>query len=125
MAAVSGFAIMGEDPPLTTELKAFGQAIARGDPTEIATTRQTLLDTSNEHAVLDAAAVVGFFASITKIVDFSGHYSNELVVMLEKMAVVLDRARKTRWFLTAPFRWICSSFCRTHDSTVAKVATEN
>lgn len=121
MAAVSGKAIMGEDPPLTNELKAFGQAIASGNPNEIAKTRQALLDASNEHAVLDASVVVGFFASITKIVDFSGHYSNDLMVMMETMEVVLSGARKVRRFLTAPFRFFGSLFSSEEKKAVSRL----
>ena len=111
MAAVSGKAIMGQDPPLNDELVAFGKAIASGDPKLIAETREALrLAAGNDHAVLDAAAVVGFFASITKLVDFSGHYNNDLMKFLEKMEKILSGARKVRMAITAPFRWLLSPF---------------
>lgn len=73
----------------------------------------------NDHAVLDAAAVVGFFASITKIVDFSGHYSDDLMKFLEKMEKVLSGARKVRMVITAPIRFLLSPF-RSKKSTSDK-----
>ena len=117
MAAVSGKAIMGSDPPLTKELEDFGSALAKGDKKEIDEARKALRDAAgNDHAVLDAAAVCGFFASITKIVDFAGHYSSDLMTSLDKMAIVLSGARKIRLFITAPFRWIFSCFSNKSDT---------
>ena len=111
MAAASGKAIMGEDPPLNDELVAFGKAIASGDPKAIAETREALrVAAGNDHAVLDAAAVVGFFSSITKIVDFSGHYADDLMKFVGKMEKILSGAREVRMAITAPFRWALSPF---------------
>lgn len=112
MGGVAGHAVMGEDPPLAQELKAFGNAVAIGDQVAIDHARQALLDASggNEHAVLDAAATVSFFSSISKIVDFSGHYYDDFLKILETMCKVLSVARKVRLFVTAPFRWVASFF---------------
>lgn len=111
MAALGGKVVMGEVPPLVPEIEAFGKAVSGGNPNEIEEARKALRDAAgNEHAGLDAAAVVGFFASITKIVDFSGHYDLELSKMMQKMEKVLGGARTVRMFLTAPFRWIGSMF---------------
>ena len=111
MATVAGTAIMGTEPPLAEELKAFGEAIANGTDTELEEARSRLHNAAGggargDHAVYDAAAVVGFFASITKVVDLTGHYDPTLMKMLEKMGRVLSTARSVRTCscLMAPFR---------------------
>mmetsp|Transcript_6672 Transcript_6672/g.11823 ORF Transcript_6672/g.11823 Transcript_6672/m.11823 type:complete len:115 (+) Transcript_6672:1051-1395(+) len=104
MANVAGEAILGEKPPLADELAAFGQAVASGDEKQVTMGRAALLAARNEHAVLDSAAIIGFFSSITKIVDLSGHYSDDLAKALDKMGKFLSAARSIRITLSRPFR---------------------
>ena len=49
--------------------------------------REALLAASNEHALLDTAGIIAFFATITTVVDFAGHYSTQLLKMLDKIAL--------------------------------------
>ncbi|CAE7949525.1 DnaJ-like subfamily B member 8 [Symbiodinium microadriaticum] len=55
----------------------------------IRTAREALLAESNEHALLDTAGIIAFFATITIVVDFAGHFSPHLVNVLNKMAKVV------------------------------------
>lgn len=100
---------MGTEPPLSEELAAFGAAVASGDAAVLEDARSKLHEaagggTYGDHTVYDAAAVVGFFASITKVVDLSGHYDSSLMGMLETIGNTLRKARRVRMFITAPFR---------------------
>ena len=95
MAYLGGEAVRGEKPPLTLELESLGKAIASGEG--ITEAREALRRaSSNDHAVYDAAGIIGLFASMTKIVDFTGHYSPDLPIMLDRLGKVVSRARHTR-----------------------------
>ena len=100
MAFVAGEAILGEKPELWKELSALGRAIALNQGVPEATA--ALQAVSNEHALYDASGVIGFFASITKIVDFTGHYADDYPRILEKVGGILSGARRVRHSIWGP-----------------------
>ena len=52
---------------------------------KILVAREALLAKSNEHVLLDTAGIIGFFATITVVVDFAGHYSDDILKKTEMM----------------------------------------
>mmetsp|Transcript_39806 Transcript_39806/g.96081 ORF Transcript_39806/g.96081 Transcript_39806/m.96081 type:complete len:105 (+) Transcript_39806:954-1268(+) len=100
MAYVAGEAILGEKPPHWEELSALGRAVALKEGVYEAA--EALKAVSNEHAVYDASGIIGFFASITKIVDFTGHYSDTFPSRLERVGAVLNGARYIRSLAWVP-----------------------
>ena len=57
----------------------------------------------NRHALLDAAGIIAWFATITTVVDFSGHYNSKVIVILDRIASILRAGRKLRGFFKDPF----------------------
>jgi len=97
MADVSETALLGGHHPLHNEISALATAVASPEDMErIRTAREALLAESNEHALLDTAGIIAFFATITIVVDFAGHFSPHLVNVLNKMAKVISSARVAR-----------------------------
>lgn len=106
MANLSGEAILGEDSiPYRTEIAALAKAVGDGEPEDkVRLAREALIKASgNEHSVLDTAGIVGFFASITKIVDFSGHYSDDIMNLVDRMSAVLTASCRVRQTLCCCF----------------------
>jgi hypothetical protein len=99
MAALSGEAVCGEkEVDFLAEISALAQAVGNGESeANLAKARDAIIKaTGNEHALLDVAGVVGYFDSITKIVDFSGHYSDKIMKKVETLAMIVSEARKIR-----------------------------
>jgi hypothetical protein len=106
MANLSGEAIFGENGvPYREEISSLAKSVGDGEPEEkVKEARDALAKVAgNDHAVLDTAGIVGFFASITKIVDFSGHYSDDIMKMVDRMSNVLSGARRIRQTLCCCF----------------------
>ena len=104
MAMTSGDAPLGAPPELSKEMEAFGEAVASDDAAVMAVARQALLEARHEHAVLDAAAIAAFFCSITKVVDFAGHYNEYMKNLMAKVSFVSETARQIRETLLVPIR---------------------
>lgn len=73
------------------ELEEFAEAVALREQERVKMARDAL----NRHAVLDAAGVLATFAVVTRIVDFTGHYS-KLTEPLSWMTPLLSKARGLR-----------------------------
>ena len=91
-------AALGTEPPLAEELSHLAEAVGNQlDESRLRRAREALAEAAgNDHALLDACGIIAFFCTITKIVDFSGHYSDRLMRMLAGVASVLARARRGR-----------------------------
>ena len=63
---------------------------------DIRLAREALVSKSNEHALWDTAGIIAFFATITTVVDFAGHFSDELPKVLKKLAKVISSGRHLR-----------------------------
>lgn len=94
---------MGTHPPYQDEL---GRAVAMNE--RIAEAATALQAAANEHALYDASGVIGFFAVITRIVDFTGHYYEEKTDVLFKIGGVLSVARRVRHLFFRPWSLILS-----------------
>jgi len=106
MAYVTGEAILGTHPPHWNELYELGRAVAQNEGvTEAAAALQAV---TNEHALYDASGVVQFFATITKIVDFTGHYLDDLTNICFTIGGILSVARRVRHFFYRPLSIIVS-----------------
>ena len=58
--------------------------------------RKELCHVANQHAMLDAAGVIGFFASVTRIVDLTGHYSDDFPKAIYKIGRLLSFCQRIR-----------------------------
>lgn len=98
MQTVAETAVLGGGVhPLHDEIGALVRAVAAPEDMEkIAQARKALLEKGNEHALYDTAGIIGFFATITIVVDFSGHFSEDLMKMFDKMANIISGGRKMR-----------------------------
>ena len=97
MADVSETALLGGHHPLHDEIGALAFAVASPENMdEIRAARKALLAQSNEHVLLDVAGIIAFFATITTVVDFGGHFSPGLINTLNKIAKVISGARVAR-----------------------------
>mmetsp|Transcript_18736 Transcript_18736/g.44018 ORF Transcript_18736/g.44018 Transcript_18736/m.44018 type:complete len:107 (+) Transcript_18736:1004-1324(+) len=97
MADVAEVALVGGHMPLHDEIATLGRSVASPDQMElIRQARNALLEKSNEHVLLDTAGIIGFFATITLVVDFAGHYSDKITNMLAAMSKILSGARQVR-----------------------------
>lgn len=97
MAKFAEAANTGEHFPLNDEICALSAAVAAPEKVDaIETSRQALLKSSNEHVLYDVAGIIGFFAVITIVVDFAGHYSPGLAQGLWAAAGFLNKARAVR-----------------------------
>ncbi|CAE7172364.1 unnamed protein product [Symbiodinium microadriaticum] len=85
--AVSETALLGGGQhPLHQEIAALAHAVASPEnAAKILVAREALLAKSNEHVLLDTAGIIGFFATITVVVDFTGHYSDDILKKTEMM----------------------------------------
>lgn len=62
MALVAETALLGGQHPLHDEISALAIAVASPEtPEKIGLARKALAERSNEHALLDAAGIIGFF----------------------------------------------------------------
>ena len=50
-----------------------------------------------QHAVLDAAGVIEFFASVTRVVDLTGHYSDDFPKAIYKIGRLLSFCQRVRY----------------------------
>ena len=91
-------AALGAEPALAEELSQLGEAVGKQlEEAKIQEARRVLAEAAgNDHALLDASGIIAFFCTITKIVDFSGHYSDRLTKMLAGVSSVLVGARRVR-----------------------------
>mmetsp|Transcript_34045 Transcript_34045/g.41928 ORF Transcript_34045/g.41928 Transcript_34045/m.41928 type:complete len:109 (+) Transcript_34045:711-1037(+) len=97
MQNVSELALLGGHHPLHDEIGALARAVASPENrNEIARARKELLEKSNEHALYDVAGIIGFFATITTVVDFAGHFSGDMVKIFDKLSSVIAGAREMR-----------------------------
>jgi len=97
---------LGTHPPYRDELQGLGRAVAMNEG--IAEAATALQVAANEHALYDASGVIGFFAVITRIVDFTGHYYEEKTDVLFKIGGVLSAARRVRHLFFRPWSLILS-----------------
>jgi len=58
----------------------------------------------NNHALLDTAGVIAFFTTITTVVDFSGHYNEAVVLVLDRITQILQAGRQMRGFFKSPLK---------------------
>ena len=111
MTVVTGPALLGDDErhPLQDEIVAFADAIGSnggggGGEDAIAKARTALLQASgNRHALYDVAGILGFFSSMTKVVDFTGHYTDKMSQVMHRVATMLTTGRQMRQCLSNPF----------------------
>ncbi|CAK8997062.1 unnamed protein product [Durusdinium trenchii] len=97
MALVSETALIGGFHPLHPEISELAAAVASPENMEdIRLAREALVSKSNEHALWDTAGIIAFFATITTVVDFAGHFSDELPKVLKKLAKVISSGRHLR-----------------------------
>jgi len=97
MALVSETALLGAHHPLHDEISALAAAVASPESQEpIRLAREALREKGQEHALLDVAGIIGFFATITIVVDFTGHKSEEFAQLLTRMASIIDLGRRVR-----------------------------
>jgi len=84
-----------------TELEAFGEAMGSCPPdvAKLAAARNDLLLVGGEHALLDAAGVVGMFLSITKIVDCTGHRSKFIGFAARFTEGLVDVRAQWKWMV--------------------------
>lgn len=108
MAYVTGEAILGTHPPHWNELYGLGRAVALNEG--VAEAAAALQAVTNEHALYDASGVIQLFATITKIVDFTGHYYEDLTNLCFMMGGIISVARRVRNFFYRPLSIILSSF---------------
>ena len=93
MAFLSGKAATGELPALSDAIEALAKAVVDRDDTAMQAGREQLDD---EHALLDVAGIFAFFACLTRIVDFAGYYMELAPAVMQKMANLVQSARKVR-----------------------------
>ena len=72
--------------------------------------RQELLEASNDHAVMDVAAIIAFFAMITKVVDVNGFHNPLVTNAMSRACTLLIYARAIREFVLMLPRMILSFF---------------
>lgn len=103
MAFVSGEAFLGSNhlPPLHEEITLLAKIMATvpEQVEKVQEARNNLLNAKkggNQHALLDTAGVIGFFASITIIVDATGHYSDEFPNDLARLGTFLSAGHRMR-----------------------------
>lgn len=106
MARGAETALLGWQHPLHDEISALAIAVASPEtPEKIGLARKALAERSNEHALLDAAGIIGFFATITILVDFTGHSSQEFVKMFQRMAKIIATGRRIRCMIGKCLGW--------------------
>lgn len=92
--------------PLHTEIAALAAVVAANpeNAQKAQDARDALVSAAgNRHALLDAAGIIAWFATITTVVDFSGHYNSKVIVILDRIASILRAGRKLRGFFKDPF----------------------
>ncbi|OLP88170.1 hypothetical protein AK812_SmicGene30559 [Symbiodinium microadriaticum] len=82
----------------TAKISALAAAVASPEKSQepIRLAREALREKGQEHALLDVAGIIGFFATITIVVDFTGHKSEEFAQLLTRMASIIDLGRRVR-----------------------------
>mmetsp|Transcript_83656 Transcript_83656/g.116270 ORF Transcript_83656/g.116270 Transcript_83656/m.116270 type:complete len:112 (-) Transcript_83656:198-533(-) len=97
MQNITETALLGAYHPLHNEIGALAAAVANPEDVEkIAQARKELVEKSNEHVLYDTAGIIGFFATITIVVDFTGHFSQDLKKLFDIMASIISSGRVMR-----------------------------
>lgn len=92
-----------EEHPAKAEMEEFAKALAKASDEQLQSCAATLQKKAGDHVYLDTVGVAAAFATMTRMVDGTGHSANLMATTMAKhvtnSVVQVKRSLRRRWLL--------------------------